>query len=89
MLGEKKKNKTLKKNNKKLFIKFQNTHLSDLRSRLLEDLQNEHFAILLGKKEIIENLTIIKVIDLKFPSKNDYLDKSLTHLRLNKSIFLE
>lgn len=70
--------------NGRISIRFKNTDLSKLRNRLLNDLENEQFAILLGKKETVANLTIIKVIDLKFPSEDDYLGKSLTHLSLDK-----
>ena len=45
-------------------IKFKQGDLDYLRREILEDLSNEQFAILLGKKEIIGDYTFIKIIDL-------------------------
>lgn len=70
-------------------IKFKQGDLDYLRREILEDLSNEQFAILLGKKEIIGDYTFIKIIDVKFLENEDYLGQSLTHLSLNKEFISE
>ena len=65
-------------------IKFKYGDLDYLRSRLLEDLSREHFAVLLGKTQKIDGYTIINVIDLLFPAQSDYNQQSVAFLRIKK-----
>ncbi len=65
-------------------IKFQFGDLDYLRSRLLEDLSKEHFAVLLGKTQKIDGYTIITVVDLLFPAQSDYNQQSVAFLRIKK-----
>jgi molybdopterin/thiamine biosynthesis adenylyltransferase len=73
----------------KCIIKFKHGDLDYLRREVLSDLSNEQFAILLGKREILEEYTFINIIDVKFLENEDYLDQSLTHLNLNKKFIHE
>ena len=66
------------------FIKFKQCDLSYLRSQLLEDLSNEHFAILLAKSERIGNTSIINVIEIRYLRSDHYLSRSRGHLKLDK-----
>lgn len=68
----------------RFLIKFQYGGLDYLRSRLLEDLSKEHFAVLLGKTQQIDGYTIITVIDLLFPAQSDYNQQSVAFLRIKK-----
>ncbi len=74
----------VKKNNSQYHIKFKQGDLDYLRREILDDLSNEQFAILLGKKENIGENIFINIIDLKFLDNEDYLGQGLTHLSLNK-----
>ena len=65
-------------------IKFQFGDLAYLRSRILEDLSREHFAVLLGKTQKIDGYTIITVVDLLFPAQSDYNQQSVAFLRIKK-----
>ncbi|GAC1349837.1 MAG: hypothetical protein NVSMB27_26680 [Ktedonobacteraceae bacterium] len=65
-------------------IKFKHRDLAYLRSRLLEDLSREHFAVLLGKTQKFDGYTIIKVIDVLFPGQSDYNQQSMAFLRIKK-----
>ncbi len=65
-------------------IKFKYGDLEYLRTKLLEDLSREHFAVLLGKTQRIDGYTIINVIDLLFPQQSDYNQQSVAFLRIKK-----
>jgi molybdopterin/thiamine biosynthesis adenylyltransferase len=65
-------------------IKFKHGDLACLRTRLLEDLSREHFAVLLGKTHKINGYTIINVIDLLFPARSDYNQQNMAFLRIKK-----
>jgi molybdopterin-synthase adenylyltransferase len=65
-------------------IKFKHGDLAYLRTRLLEDLSSEHFAVLLGKTQRINGYTIITVIDLLFPGQADYHQQNVAFLRIKK-----
>ena len=65
-------------------IKFKHGGLRELRSRLLEDSAREHFAVLLGKTEILPSGTIINVYDQRFLTSDDYQQQSIAFLRLKK-----
>jgi molybdopterin-synthase adenylyltransferase len=65
-------------------IKFQDGALEYLRARLFKDLSREHFAILLGKTQQINGITLIKVIDILFLEQSDYHQQSAAFLRIKK-----
>jgi molybdopterin-synthase adenylyltransferase len=65
-------------------IKFQDGDLEYLRTTLLKDLSQEHFAILLGKTQQINSATIIKVIDILFLERSDYHQQNVAFLRIKK-----
>ena len=65
-------------------IKFKHGDLGYLRSRLLQDLSREHFAVLLGKTRKINGHTIITVIDILFLEQSDYNQQSVAFLRIKK-----
>lgn len=69
----------------KEFIKFKHRDFSTLRHRLLKELNEEHAAILLGKREVIEDYTIINIHDIIFPCESDYENQSRAFLRLKKN----
>ncbi len=66
-------------------IKFQAGDLAYLRARLLENLSQEHFAVLLGKTRRINGYTIITVVDLLFPQQTDYQQQSVAFLQIKKA----
>lgn len=68
----------------KNIIKFKQGDLLKLRTTLLKDLSKEYFAILLGKTEIIDDITIIKIIEIKILQHPDYVNQNYAHLHLNK-----
>lgn len=70
--------------NTRCFIKFKHGDLEYLRTRLLEDLSREHFAVLLGKTHKTDGYTIITVVDLLFPGQSDYNQQSVAFLRIKK-----
>lgn len=63
-------------------IRFRQGDLDTLRNRLLADLSRECFAVLLGKREIVGELTIVTVHEMRWPNRADYRDQSITHLSL-------
>lgn len=65
-------------------IKFKYGDLEGLRTRILQDLSREHFAVLLGKTQKIDGHTIINVVDLLFPEQSDYTQQSVAFLRIKK-----
>jgi molybdopterin/thiamine biosynthesis adenylyltransferase len=66
------------------FIKFRIGNLRELRTRLLRDISNEHYAVLLGKYERFGEYEQINVYDLRFLDQTDYKDQSMSFLRLKK-----
>ena len=69
-------------------IKFKMGELEKLRQVLLKDLSKEAFAILLAKKEYVDNIAIYTVVDILLPTKADYKGQGLTHLKLEEN-FIE
>jgi molybdopterin/thiamine biosynthesis adenylyltransferase len=65
-------------------IRFQHRSFSALRDRLLADLANEHWAILLGKKTVVDGLTIITVNVVLYPGPDDYERQGVTFLELKR-----
>lgn len=68
----------------KYHIKFKNGDLSELRDNLLEDLSNECFAFLLGKRECIKEIEIITIKNVIYTPKTKYARRSLSFLQLKK-----
>ena len=66
-------------------IRFGNRSLAQVRQTLLRDLENEAYAVLLGKTERVGGLSIIACVDLLFPSHTDYISQSRTHLNCASS----
>jgi molybdopterin/thiamine biosynthesis adenylyltransferase len=69
----------------KTLIKFKQCAFDYLRRALLKDLSNEHFAILLGKCEVINDTTVINVIDCRLVPATSYISRSRAHLSLDKN----
>jgi hypothetical protein len=67
-------------------LKFKQGEFSRLRERLLEDLSNEHFAILFGKMEIVNGIHIINVIETRFLKNTDYNAQNKAHLNIKKEL---
>lgn len=70
--------------NTKTVIRFPQGMFSDLRTRLLQDKDHEAFALLLGKRTTLGNLSIIKVTEVCLPGPEDYEEQSLCSLRLKR-----
>jgi len=75
--------------NPQVSIRFKQTGFSSLRNRLLKDSKNEAFAVLLGKREIVDDQEIITVIEAMYPNIDDYKSRSLTHLNMNKNFIYD
>ena len=65
-------------------IKFKHGDLGKLRARLLADRSKEHFAVLLGKTHRVDGHTVITVVDMLFPQREDYNQQSVAFLRIRK-----
>ena len=70
-------------------IKFKLGEMARLRERLLADLSNEAFALILAKTERINNLEIIKVIDIIYPTPADYKSRNIAFLNVKDSFFID
>jgi len=66
-------------------IRFQHQALNRLRSRLLEDLSREYWAILLGRTEIAGLTEVVTIHEILFPGSDDYIEHSRAFLKLKKS----
>ena len=69
-------------------VKFPHTWLSRLRQDLLSDLSNEHFAILLGKREDFAGGFVINIIEVLNPGADHYKSNSLGHVSPRKEFVL-
>lgn len=58
-------------------IRFPHRVLGQLRTHLLQDLTAEHFAILLGKRHTLGDLTIVTIHSVRHPGPGDYRHQSL------------
>lgn len=74
-------------NNKISYIKFKQSELGHLKRRLLADTSKEYYAVLLAKKETLNNITIYKVIESRYLDQNDYIKQSGAFLHLKKDLF--
>jgi len=70
-------------------IRFAQGAFADLRARLLDDLSQEAFAVLLGKRETVGNRCIVKVIEAKYPTARDYKRRGIAHLSLEKDFVFD
>lgn len=69
-------------------IRFKHQGLAELRSRLLEDLSREYFAVLLAKEHNIGDLRILTVLDVRYPSPNDYNRQTCAALEVDFNSFM-
>ena len=69
-------------------IRFKNQELTSLREKLLRDLDNEYFAALLAKQQVIGDLRIINVVDVRYPKAGAYQGQAGTSLRVSFDSFM-
>lgn len=67
----------------KTYIKFANQKLNELRSMLLKDLDNEYFAVLLGKTNKLDDDTCIITVKDIIPYKSNYEDQSIVSISID------
>lgn len=65
-------------------IRFPQGMFPELRNRLLADLEREAFALLLGKRTVVDGLCVIRVVEIVYPTPDDYDAQGLTSLRLKR-----
>lgn len=65
-------------------IRFPQGAFEELRLRLLKDLGNEAFALILGKRTTAGGHTVIRVKDVIYPGPGDYEGQSIASLRLRR-----
>jgi molybdopterin-synthase adenylyltransferase len=65
-------------------LRFPQGLFAELREHLLNDLDQEHFALLLGQRELVGELTIIKIVTVRYPTTEDYMSQGRAHLRLKR-----
>lgn len=65
-------------------IRFPQGMFPELRNRLLADLEREAFALLLGKRTVVDGLCVIRVVEIVHPTPDDYDAQSLTSLCLKR-----
>ncbi len=65
-------------------IRFPQGMFPALRKHLLDDLSQEAFALLLGKRITAGDQTIIKVTAVHYPTQADYISQGYAHLSLKK-----
>lgn len=65
-------------------IRFPQGLFPELRNRLLNDLSQEYFALLLGKRTTAEGCTIIKITGAHYPSQDDYISQGYANLRMKR-----
>lgn len=70
-------------------IRFKINEFSNLRNNLLEDSSKEAFAILLAKREVIGNSEIYTVRDIRYPLRSEYINQSLTFLRMSEQFIIK
>jgi len=71
------------------FIKFSVCSLGRLRNSLLEDISNEHFAMLLGRTERIGNIEVVNILDSIFFDRADLSDQSEAFIAIRKERIAE
>lgn len=65
-------------------LRFPQGLFAELRGRLLDDLNQESFALLFGRRETAGKSTIVKVVAARYPRPEDYASQGLAHLRLKR-----
>lgn len=69
---------------RRTFISFPNTVFSTLANRLLDFAPDEAFAVLFGKREVVGQTRIIKILDVHFAASSDYESQGAGHVRLKR-----
>lgn len=64
-------------------IRFKNQAFTDLRKCLLADLLNEHYAVLLAKRQQIGNFIIFTVEEVRYPDSSQYKNQSSGFLKID------
>lgn len=72
----------------RMSIRFKNQALADLRSRLLADLSQEYFAVLLAKEHVVGDLRVLAVMDARYPAREDYKRQSGAALEVDFNSFM-
>ena len=57
---------------RKIFIRFKNQALTNLRKTLLRDLSKEHYAVLLAKRQQAGDITVFTVVEIRIPGEDWY-----------------
>lgn len=70
-------------------IRFKNQELAHLRTKLLADLENEYFGVLLAKEQRVGNLRVLTVMDAAFPPASAYKRQAGTALRVDFDSFMK
>ena len=83
-MGKKRLN-PINQNKKKVCIRFRNQELNNLREHLLADLENEHYACLFAKRQVVKDLYIFTVVEAVFPNHSSYIDQGQSSLHLDGS----
>ena len=65
-------------------IRFPQGLFPGLRKQMLNDLSQETFALLLGKRTTADGCTIIKITGVHYPSQDDYISQGYASLRLKR-----
>lgn len=65
-------------------IRFPQGMFPEVRKLLLADREREAFALLLGKRTVVDGLCVIKVVEVVHPAPEDYEGRSLMSLRLKR-----
>ena len=69
-------------------IRFPQGMFPDVRKLLLADREREAFALLLGRRTVVDGLCVIKVVEVVHPAPEDYEGRSLMSLRLKRDFVL-
>jgi len=73
----------------KRLIKFSVCSLGKLRRLLLEDIYNEHFAMLLGRTERTGNIEVVNILDSIIFDRTDFADQSQSFIAIRKERIAE
>lgn len=73
----------------KTSIRFKLGDLHGLRAKLLSDLSHESFALLLGKRERVGHIEVIKIVDIFYPKPSQYKNRNLMFLNVESDFFLD
>ncbi|MCB0627380.1 MAG: ThiF family adenylyltransferase [Saprospiraceae bacterium] len=65
-------------------IRFPQGMFPEVRKLLLADREREAFALLLGRRTVVDGLCVIKVVEVVHPAPEDYEGRSLVSIRLKR-----